>query len=131
MLRCNKKHPTSGFVAFSASDPRLPFALPLPLDPRIHFALNCGAKSCPAIRAYHPTHPSSAPSTLLAADNSALLRYNDSNLQRGLAMAAHTFCAQHVRVEVPNGWIHDSTSDQPWRMTGRDAKLILSKIFLW
>ena len=23
-------------------------------DPRIHFALNCGAESCPAIRAYHP-----------------------------------------------------------------------------
>ena len=25
-----------------------------PLDPRIHFALNCGAMSCPAIRAYDP-----------------------------------------------------------------------------
>ena len=25
-----------------------------PLDPRIHFALNCGAASCPAIRAYEP-----------------------------------------------------------------------------
>jgi hypothetical protein len=23
-------------------------------DPRIHFALNCGAESCPAIRAYEP-----------------------------------------------------------------------------
>lgn len=52
ILRCNKKHPTSGAVAFSISDPRLPFVLHLPLDPRIHFALNCGAKGCPAIRAY-------------------------------------------------------------------------------
>lgn len=25
-------------------------------DPRIHFALNCGAESCPAIRAYEPDH---------------------------------------------------------------------------
>jgi hypothetical protein len=25
-----------------------------PLDPRVHFALNCGAASCPAIRAYDP-----------------------------------------------------------------------------
>ena len=24
------------------------------MDPRIHFALNCGAASCPAIRAYEP-----------------------------------------------------------------------------
>jgi Protein of unknown function, DUF547 len=35
---------------FSATDPRLKFVLPL--DPRIHFALNCGAVSCPPIRAY-------------------------------------------------------------------------------
>lgn len=25
-------------------------------DPRIHFALNCGAVSCPAVRAYEPEH---------------------------------------------------------------------------
>ena len=25
-----------------------------PVDPRVHFALNCGAESCPAIRAYDP-----------------------------------------------------------------------------
>jgi Protein of unknown function, DUF547 len=55
ILRCNRKHPTSGFVAFGPGDLRLPFALPLPVDPRIHFALNCGAKGCPAIRAYTPT----------------------------------------------------------------------------
>jgi Protein of unknown function, DUF547 len=35
---------------FRASDPRLEFVLPL--DVRIHFALNCGALSCPPIRAY-------------------------------------------------------------------------------
>jgi Protein of unknown function, DUF547 len=35
---------------FSESDPRLEFVLPL--DARIHFALNCGAVSCPPIRAY-------------------------------------------------------------------------------
>jgi len=26
------------------------------LDPRIHFALNCGARSCPPLAAYHPEH---------------------------------------------------------------------------
>ena len=29
-------------------------ALALPLEPRIHFALNCGARSCPPIRVYTP-----------------------------------------------------------------------------
>ncbi len=35
---------------FPSDDPRSQFALPL--DPRVHFALNCGAISCPSIRAY-------------------------------------------------------------------------------
>jgi Protein of unknown function, DUF547 len=35
---------------FAANDPRRD--LILPLEPRIHFALNCGAVSCPPIRAY-------------------------------------------------------------------------------
>jgi Protein of unknown function, DUF547 len=35
---------------FAANDPRR--SLVLPLEPRIHFALNCGAISCPPIRAY-------------------------------------------------------------------------------
>lgn len=34
----------------SATDPRRAWAVPL--DPRIHFALNCGALSCPAVRFY-------------------------------------------------------------------------------
>jgi hypothetical protein len=35
---------------FAPNDPRQ--SLILPLEPRIHFALNCGANSCPPIRAY-------------------------------------------------------------------------------
>ena len=35
---------------FSANDPCR--SLVLPLEPRIHFALNCGAMSCPPIRVY-------------------------------------------------------------------------------
>ena len=36
--------------SFTNTDPRRFWALPL--DPRIHFALNCGARSCPPIRVY-------------------------------------------------------------------------------
>jgi hypothetical protein len=38
---------------FSAEgDPRLEFVLPL--DNRIHFALNCGAASCPPVKTFSP-----------------------------------------------------------------------------
>jgi hypothetical protein len=39
--------------AFGPSDPRRAYSLARDeVDPRIHFALNCGAKSCPAIKVY-------------------------------------------------------------------------------
>jgi Protein of unknown function, DUF547 len=46
-----------GFIGgrtFLANDPRQAYILAL--EPRIHFALNCGAVSCPAIRAYEALH---------------------------------------------------------------------------
>merc|ERR1712020_23232 len=36
---------------FGSNDPRLAIILPT-VDPRIHFALNCGAKSCPPIKTF-------------------------------------------------------------------------------
>lgn len=49
ILRANTKHPYATRKNFGKGDPRLPLALSK-LDPRVHFALNCGAKSCPPIR---------------------------------------------------------------------------------
>lgn len=68
ILRANHPHPTSVKDPFGDDDPRRECALP-DLDPRVHFALNCGAKSCPAIRVY----------TLL-------------NMESALDAAAATFC---------------------------------------
>jgi len=51
VLRANKGHPAAGREEFGQADPRLKVALKT-LDPRIHFALNCGALSCPPIRIY-------------------------------------------------------------------------------
>lgn len=48
------------------------------LDPRIHFALNCGAVSCPPIRAYA-----------------------GSELDAQLALATTSYLAAHTRVDVP------------------------------
>lgn len=50
ILRGNQKAPYALFPPFSRKDERKKFALPL--DSRIHFALNCGAVSCPPVRAY-------------------------------------------------------------------------------
>lgn len=52
VLRANR--PGCGPFAqphFASNDARIQCCLPV-LDPRVHFALNCGAKSCPAVRFY-------------------------------------------------------------------------------
>ncbi len=51
VLRLNARPPYALRRALSGSDPRLRSA-PSKLDRRIHFALNCGAASCPPIRPY-------------------------------------------------------------------------------
>ena len=50
ILRCNQGHPKDNRPMFEDA-PRKSLAL-TSLDFRIHFALNCGANSCPPIRIY-------------------------------------------------------------------------------
>lgn len=58
LLRGNQPHP-SGKIFFSEQDPRLAWSLKK-LDPRVHFALVCGAKSCPPIRLFTPERTDAA-----------------------------------------------------------------------
>jgi hypothetical protein len=51
ILRGNRRPPYALFKPFGSRDPRLELAV-APLDPRIHFALVCGARSCPPIGFY-------------------------------------------------------------------------------
>jgi hypothetical protein len=51
ILRGNRRPPYGLMKPFRKNDPRLEFAV-LPMDPRIHFALVCGARSCPPIGFY-------------------------------------------------------------------------------
>lgn len=53
LLRGNRPHPVTGMTSFEPSDARLRYAI-MPFDPRIHFTLNCGARSCPPVRVYQP-----------------------------------------------------------------------------
>jgi hypothetical protein len=52
ILRDNRRHPYLPYRQFRGPDPRRVWTLPL--EPRIHFALNCGARSCPPIGVYQP-----------------------------------------------------------------------------
>lgn len=51
ILRANRGHPAIPGAHFGKADPRLAFSLRR-LDPRIHFALVCAARSCPPIGVY-------------------------------------------------------------------------------
>jgi hypothetical protein len=51
ILRGNRRHPYGLLKSFRKKDPRMEFTV-TPLDPRIHFALVCGARSCPPIGFY-------------------------------------------------------------------------------
>lgn len=70
---------------FGKEDPRTRLAL-TPVDPRIHFALNCGATSCPPIRVYAP-----------------------GRLELGLEGAAAAFCSSEVQVEAEKGIVRLSS----------------------
>lgn len=50
MLRDGAANPAMPWARMRRTDPRRRWSLPL--DPRVHFALNCGAVSCPAVRVY-------------------------------------------------------------------------------
>ncbi|XP_067051078.1 uncharacterized protein [Acropora muricata] len=51
ILRSNRKAIGAVTRPYSKNDPKLKIALPAP-EPKIHFALVCGAKSCPPIKTY-------------------------------------------------------------------------------
>ena len=53
LLRANRRPPYRLRRPLRPADPRLASA-PSRVDARIHFALNCGARSCPPIKAYQP-----------------------------------------------------------------------------
>ncbi len=52
VLRGNRAHPLFFIRQFPSDDPRLRWSLSP--DPRVHFALVCASRSCPAIRLYTP-----------------------------------------------------------------------------
>ncbi len=76
VLRCNAPHPYKLQSQFSSEDARCGAAL-LTLDPRVHFAMVCGAKSCPPVRVFRA-----------------------ASVEQELHEAATTFCSDPGNVEV-------------------------------
>ncbi|XP_072182178.1 uncharacterized protein [Diadema setosum] len=76
ILRKNRPHPSTKKCCFQDDDPRLTFAVD-DLDARIHFALNCGAQSCPPINVY-----------------------TEKNLEKALDMASRNYLDQEVEVDT-------------------------------
>lgn len=77
VLRCNTPPPGATAPLFGEDDARRRFCLAPPTDPRLHFALNCGAKSCPPIKLY-----------------------DAANLEEGLDLASRAFVESDVSVEL-------------------------------
>jgi len=73
ILRNNGINPVSGSPQFGTRDPRKAFMVTL--DPRIHFALVCGAKSCPPIRIF-----------------------SIENCDNALQLAAKNYCKNNVQI---------------------------------
>jgi len=82
VLRGNRRAPTPlAKLPFGSEDPRAAVACSSP-DPRMHFALNCGAKGCPVIRFY-----------------------KTETLDKDLDRATRAFC-KGVEVEGDTGKVH-------------------------
>lgn len=75
LLRRNRRAAPFFRRPFSRSDVRFGWQVEQ-LDPRVHFALNCGAVSCPPIRAY-----------------------DGAQLDRQLELATRGYLAQHTRID--------------------------------
>merc|ERR1712125_28311 len=76
ILRANTRHPFQFTRSFGMTSGKQSLAL-TKLDPRVHFALNCGARSCPPIK-----------------------KYTSANIDEELEVSAQAFCDQDDNVEV-------------------------------
>ena len=79
VLRQNRGHPYLPGPQFGPSDPRRRWVM-APMDPRVHFALNCASRSCPPIGVY-----------------------DAAQIDGQLDQAARSFVAAHVRVNPDDG----------------------------
>ena len=120
LLRGNRREPYRLFRPFAASDPRVRFAtvrIPggdspggdSPVDARIHFALNCGARSCPPVSSY-----------------------TSADVESELEAAAEAFVEGSTFVDVPTRTVTTSAIFRWYaRDFGRTDEEVLGRIRGW
>jgi len=103
ILRGNRKAPYSLYSPFSSDDKRIKMAMKT-VDCRIHFALNCGAKSCPPVKNFTP-----------------------QAIQEELRIVAQAFCEQddNVRLDPLKNTIHLTKILDWYRVDFADSKTTL------
>jgi Protein of unknown function, DUF547 len=122
VLRRNRRPPLHLRRPMGDSDPRLT-AAPSRLDPRIHFALNCGARSCPPIQAYAPDRLDEqlemATRTYLQAETCVDPKRRRVTLPRLMRLYAADFGGSAEQLEFASRYlpeVADSRERQPGRM---------------
>lgn len=115
LLRANRRPPLSPWRTLAEGDPRRARG-PGGLDPRIHFALNCGARSCPAVGAYTA---SGLDAELDAATQSYIEQ--EASLDRGRATLTAPFLCRLYRGDFGDDAAivrfvsaHMTPSDRAW-----------------
>ena len=106
ILRANKKAPYAIGKQFSKTDPRLALMVKNP-DARIHFGLNCGARSCPPVR-----------------------NFTVENLKEELRVVSISFCedAANVRIYQEKKELHLSPIFSWYRIDYAEKKSELPKV---
>lgn len=119
VLRSNRGNPFVPGPHFNQKDPRKEWIIPL-LDPRIHFALNCGSHSCPPIGVFsakkidaqldlatqsflsHETHLQK-PQQILKVSSILKWYQSDFDGQEGLI----DFILQHLPKDDQRNWLQE------------------------
>ncbi|ELT91929.1 hypothetical protein CAPTEDRAFT_216457 [Capitella teleta] len=126
ILRGNRPHPASKTAPFGNADPRLKFILK-EVDPRIHFALVCGAKVPLSLLLYkHLNLIVLSVLVAMATSCPAIQVYTEENIEQALQGATSAFCSEEVKCYTMQKEIHVSKIFQWYRIDfgGNDVEAI-------
>lgn len=93
---------------FEPADDRLVFAMGSP-DPRLHFALNCGARSCPPVRPYHGETLDKELDSVTRTFLSAELTLNDE--QVAIPAIVYQYADDFGGSDAISSWLMDHVND--------------------
>eukprot|EP00095_Tigriopus_kingsejongensis_P004820 maker-scaffold769_size100554-snap-gene-0.19 protein:Tk04820 transcript:maker-scaffold769_size100554-snap-gene-0.19-mRNA-1 annotation:"PREDICTED: uncharacterized protein LOC102804375" len=115
ILRANRGSMGTLYITpFSKEDPRLKLALDKP-EPRIHFALNCGAKSCPPIKTFEAEEIDKqldvATESFLENDDAVLVKVEESTVFLSMLFKWYHKDFGKDKDEILK-WIYDRTTDE-------------------